>query len=77
VIHGSHVAVVEPLFGCRRGDAQHRSDELGEEAFDEIEPRAVLGAKVNLKRPAGRSPQRALIPQAGPADSRGILESRA
>ena len=33
------------LFGCDADMAQHRAGELGEEAFDEIEPRAVLGGK--------------------------------
>ena len=43
VIHGSHDAVLEFLFGCDADVAQHRAGELGEEALDEIEPGAVLG----------------------------------
>ena len=43
VIHGGHDAVLEFPFGCDADIAQHRAGELGEEAFDEIEPRAVLG----------------------------------
>ena len=43
VIHGGHDAIFEFLFGCDADMAQHRAGELGEEAFDEIEPRAVLG----------------------------------
>lgn len=45
VIHGGHDAVLEFLFGCDADMAQDRAGELGEEAFDEIEPRAVLGGK--------------------------------
>ena len=45
VIHGGHDAVLEFLFGCDADMAQDRTGELGEEAFDEIEPRAVLGGK--------------------------------
>jgi len=43
VIDGGHDAVLEFLFGCDADVAQHRAGELGEEAFDEIEPGAVLG----------------------------------
>ena len=43
VIHGGDDAVLEFLFGRDADMAQDRSGELGEEAFDEIEPRAVLG----------------------------------
>jgi hypothetical protein len=42
-IHGSHDASLEFLLGCDADVAQHRACELGEEAFDEIEPRAVRG----------------------------------
>jgi hypothetical protein len=45
VIDGGHDALLEFLFGCDADMAQHRAGELGEEAFDEIEPRAVLGGK--------------------------------
>jgi hypothetical protein len=45
VIHGGHDAVLELLFGCDADMAQHRAGELGEEALDEIEPRAVLGGE--------------------------------
>ena len=45
VIRGGHDAVLEFLFGGDADMAQHRAGELGEEAFDEIEPRAVLGGK--------------------------------
>ena len=49
VIHCGHDAVLEFLFGCNADMAQHRAGELGEEAFDEIEPRAVLGGKDELE----------------------------
>ena len=39
VIHGGHDVVLEFLFGCDADMAQDRAGELGEEAFDEIEPR--------------------------------------
>ena len=34
-----------PYRDCDADMAQHRSGELGEEAFDEIEPRAALGGR--------------------------------
>src|SRR3974377_1038676 len=40
-IHGIHETILEFLFGCDTDMAQHRARELGEEAFDEIEPGAV------------------------------------
>jgi hypothetical protein len=43
VIHGGHDAILEFLFGCDTDVAQNRAGELGEEAFDEVEPGAVLG----------------------------------
>ena len=49
VIHGGDDAILEFLFGCNADMAQHRAGELGEEAFDEIEPRAVLGGKDELE----------------------------
>ena len=48
VIHGGHDAVLEFLFGCDADMAQHRAGELGEEAFDQIEPRAVRTRRLNL-----------------------------
>ena len=41
VVDGSHEAVLEFLLRCDTDVAEHRAGELGEEAFDEIEPRAV------------------------------------
>ena len=45
LIHGGHDAVLELLFGCDADVAQHRAGELGEETFDEVEPRAMLGGE--------------------------------
>ena len=45
VIDGGDDAILEFLFRCDADMAQHRAGELGEEAFDEIEPRAVLGGE--------------------------------
>ena len=61
VIHGGHDAVLEFLFGCDTDVTQHRTGELGEETFYEIEPGAVLGVKVNSKRPTGWSASQALV----------------
>ena len=73
VIHGGHDAILEFLFGCDADMAQHRAGELGEEAFDEIEPRAVLWRKGEfeaigrlLGEPKPWSPWRC-----GPNDCRG------
>ena len=52
-IHGGHEAILELLPG---GDANVPQDGTGEfrkEALDEIEPRAVIGVKVNSKRCTG------------------------
>src|SRR5271165_3024884 len=43
LVHGSHDALLEFLFGCDSDVAQDRAGELGEETLDEIEPGAVLG----------------------------------
>ena len=49
VIHGSHDAVLEFLFGCDADVAQDGSSELGEEAFDQVQPGAVLGREGELE----------------------------
>ena len=43
VIHGGHDAIFEFLFGCDADVAQDGAGELGEEALDQVEPRAVFG----------------------------------
>jgi hypothetical protein len=55
VIHGSHDAMLEFLFQCDADVAQDRAGEVGEEAFDEVEPGAVLGHKGEFEngRPVG------------------------
>ena len=53
VIHGSHEAILEFLFGCDADVAQHRASELGEEPFDEIEPGTVLGCEGELEAAGG------------------------
>jgi hypothetical protein len=42
VVHCSDDAILEFLFGCHTDVAQDGSRELGKEALDKIEPRAVL-----------------------------------
>src|SRR5215469_3897714 len=41
VLHGGHETILEFLFRFDTDMTQHRASELGEEALDEIEPRAV------------------------------------
>jgi hypothetical protein len=52
VIDGGDEAVLEFLPGCDADVAEHRACELGEEAFDEIEPEPCFGVKTNSNRPA-------------------------
>ena len=63
VIHGGHDAVLEFLFGCDADMAQDPAGELGEEAFDEIEPRAVLRRKSEFEATGRliREPSRGLL----------------
>ena len=53
VVHCSHDAILELLFGCHTDVAQDGSRELGKEALDEIEPRAVLGSEGEFEAPGG------------------------
>ena len=41
--HGGHDAILELLLRCDTDMAQHRTSELGEEPFNEIEPGTVRG----------------------------------
>ena len=41
--HGGHETILEFLLGCNTDVAQHGARELRKEAFDKIEPGAVLG----------------------------------
>ena len=49
MIHGSHDAILEFLFGCDADVAQDGAGELGEEAFDQVQPGAVLGREGELE----------------------------
>lgn len=49
VIHGSHDAVLEFLFGCDTNVAQDRAGKFGKEALDQIQPGAVLGREGELE----------------------------
>src|ERR1700757_4242343 len=53
VIHGSHDAIVEFLFGCDADVAQDGAGELGEEALDEVEPGAMGGRKGEFEAMCG------------------------
>ena len=53
LVDGSHDAILEFLFGSDADVAQDGAGELGEEALDEVEPRAVLGCERELEA-AGR-----------------------
>ena len=53
VVHGGHDAVLEFLFGGDADVAQDGAGELGEEALDEVEPRAVLGGEGELEAARG------------------------
>ena len=53
VVHCSHDAILEFLFGCHTDVAQDGSRELGKEALDEIEPRAVLGSEGEFEAAGG------------------------
>ena len=53
VVHCSHDAILEFLFGCHTDVAQDGSCELGKEALDEVEPRAVLGSEGEFEAALG------------------------
>jgi hypothetical protein len=48
-----HDAILEFLFGCHTDVAQDGSRELGKEALDEIEPRAVLWSEGEFEAAGG------------------------
>lgn len=54
LVDTSHDVLFELMFRGHRDMAQHRASELGEEALNKIEPRAVLRSEGELKA-AGRS----------------------
>ena len=52
-IYGGHDAVLEFLLGCDPDVAQHGAGELGKEAFNQVEPGAMLRREGEFKA-AGR-----------------------
>ena len=53
IIHSGHDALLELMFGGDADVAQDGASELGEEALDEVEPRAVLGRESELEAARG------------------------
>jgi hypothetical protein len=53
VVHGGHETVLELLLGRDPDVAQNRTGDLGEEALDEVEPRAMLGSEGELEPASG------------------------
>ena len=49
VVDSGHKAILEFLFGRDADVAEHRAGNFGEEALDEVEPRAVLGCEGELE----------------------------
>lgn len=52
-VDGGHDAFPELLFGRDADMAQHGAGQLGEEALDEVEPRAMLGSEGELEAACG------------------------
>ena len=48
-MYGGHDAVLEFLLGCNPDVAQHGAGELGKEAFNQVEPGAVLRREGEFK----------------------------
>src|SRR6266481_3440457 len=67
VIHGSHDAVLEFLFGCDADVSQDGAGKLGEEALDQVQPGAVLGREGELEaaRRSGSEPGFCLLGDVG------------
>jgi hypothetical protein len=53
VIHGGHEPILEFLLASDTDVAQHGARELGKEAFDEVEPGAVLRREDKFKAVRG------------------------
>ena len=45
VVHGGHDAILELLFGCNTDVAQDGACQLGKEAFNQVQPGAMLGSE--------------------------------
>src|SRR5213080_2240561 len=52
-LDGGHDAFLEFLFGRYADMAQHGASQLGEEALDEVEPRAMRGSEGELEAAGG------------------------
>ena len=69
-VDGCQDAIPELLFGRDADMAQHGAGQLGEEALDEVEPRAMLGSEGELEAAIG------LLGEPGfglPGDMRGMI----
>ena len=69
-VDGGHDAIPELLFERDANMAQHGAGQLGEEALDEVEPRAMLGSEGELEAACG------LFGEPGfglPGDMRGMI----
>ena len=53
VVHGSHDAILEFLFGGDTDVAEHGAGELGKKALNEIEPGAVFRCEGEFEAPGG------------------------
>jgi hypothetical protein len=60
-VDGGQDAAFEFLFGGDAYVAQPGAGEVGEEALDEVQPRAMLWVNVNSKRPSGCVASQALV----------------
>src|SRR5260370_8002728 len=67
VIHGSHDAVLEFLFGWDADVSQDGAGKLGEEALDQVQPGAVRGREGELEaaRRSGSEPGFCLLGDVG------------
>jgi hypothetical protein len=52
-VHGSHDAILEFLFGRDTDMSQDGAGKFGEEALDEVEPRAMLGSEGEFEAARG------------------------
>jgi len=53
IIHGGEDTVLEFLFGCDADVPQDGAGELGKEAFDQVQPGAVLGSECKFEATGG------------------------
>ena len=70
VVDSGHKAILEFLFGRDADVAEHRAGNFGEEALDEVEPRAVFGREGEFEAMRGSLGE----PGSGlPRDMRGMI----